>query len=103
MRLLSGDQAIASIIARLPGWIYTAFFVVLSHTCTVWSIPPEAIYLPSGDQATVINRALSTCKVASCLPLKAATICTVPSLLARARYWLSGDHASALILREAMV
>ena len=62
----------------------TAFTQGATHTCIVGSSPPEAIYLPSGDQA--ITRTAAVCWKENSLRLVIVShTCTVPSSLAKAK------------------
>ena len=71
-----------------------------SQTCTVLSLPPEAIRLLSGDQATVFMLKEGLRLIKPNLPLVASQICIVLSLLVEAIRLPSGDQAIDVIFWE---
>src|SRR5712692_10924609 len=77
---------------------------VASHTCTVLSLLPKAMYLPSrGDHATAFSPKACPGWVKSCPPIPASQICTVPSLPAEAMRVPLGDQVSDCTPNSALV
>ena len=52
---LAGDHAKAVTLSECLVYAHTLRMLSAAHTCTVQSIPAEAIHFPSGDQAMALT------------------------------------------------